>query len=322
MITKRNGVGKSITKIALGMLAIAFCSQQASAGSNTNKGANPNGKPFIELAGQIVEVEGSVSTLQDQVDSLVDRVDSIEARVGANEDAILALQTTNVLLEGQITANAADVVSLQGQVLVLEQDNADLQLQINNLGDADGNLQVAIDSNSTLITTLNQSIQELGVSLQDQIDNNLDLIGVMQAEIGQINASLAMKQMIVSGSCLPDQSIQQIQADGSVVCAANNGGGSTAVTELRVYNYNYCYGSNYCYAEAVCPAGSALTGGAAYGYGGVLQSYPYIWESDYLAYVNTNYPVEGYGRMWQASISDSYYQSNYVYAIALCLQFN
>ena len=74
------------------------------AGSTTNKGANPNGKPFIELGGQIIEVEGEVSSLQDQVDSLVGEVDSLEGRVTANEAAISSLQATSAGLQVQIDA--------------------------------------------------------------------------------------------------------------------------------------------------------------------------------------------------------------------------
>ena len=176
-----------------------------------------------------------------------------------------------------------------------------------------------------MITTLNQSIQDLGVSLQDQIDNNNDLIGVMQSEIGQINASLAMKQMIVSGSCFPDQSIQQIQADGSVVCTVNDGGGSPTVTELRVYQYRSCANSRSCGTYVSCPAGSALTGGTAYGFpgsGGSMLSYPYIWDTASIEYYDTYYPGSGYGRIWQAYLQSSSYRYNYIYAIAMCLQFN
>ena len=48
---------------------------------SAGKGTNPNGKPFVEIAGQIIEVEGEVSNLKDQMDSLVARVDTIEERV-------------------------------------------------------------------------------------------------------------------------------------------------------------------------------------------------------------------------------------------------
>lgn len=45
----------------------AASASTAWAASTTNKGANPNGKPFVEIQGQIVEVEGEISTLQDHV---------------------------------------------------------------------------------------------------------------------------------------------------------------------------------------------------------------------------------------------------------------
>lgn len=177
------------------------------AGSTTNKGANPNGKPFIELAGQIIEVEGEISTLQDQVDSLVDDVDDLAQRVTANEAAITSLQATNVDLQAQITANQDGIADLQSEVAILEADNSDLRIQINAFGDADGALQAAIDTNAAWITTLNQSITDLGVSLQNQIDNNVGLIAVMQDQIDNLNVVGAERTRIENGVCASGETI-------------------------------------------------------------------------------------------------------------------
>jgi len=185
------------------LMIVAILPGLVFAGSNKNKGANPNGKPFIELAGQIVEIEGEVSTLQDQVDSLVTDVNDLEGRIGANEDAIADLQAANADLQAQITANAGDIGALQSEVDQLEQYNADLEVQINALGDADGELQAAIDINSGMITTLNQTIADLGVSLQDQIDNNSDLILIMQDQINYLGNVAGERTRILDGVC-PD----------------------------------------------------------------------------------------------------------------------
>ena len=116
----------------------AALSSTAFAASSTNKGSNPNGKPFVEIQGQIVEVEGEIATLQDQVDSLVGRVATVEDRAIANAAAIITLEATSADLQLQIDANADDIMTLQGQVSTLEAANTDLQIQINALGDADG----------------------------------------------------------------------------------------------------------------------------------------------------------------------------------------
>ena len=194
---------KSAIAIALSATIGITTVGAAFAASTTNKGANPNGKPFVELQGQIIEVEGEVSTLQDQVDSLVDNVDDLQLRITANDDAIAALETTNADLQLQITANADDIASLEAQVMALENENADLQEQINDLGDADGSLQDQIDTNAGLITTLNQSISDISVSLQDQINNNNALIVIMQNQINNLNIVASHQTEIQNGVC-PD----------------------------------------------------------------------------------------------------------------------
>lgn len=176
---------------------------QAGMASSTNKGANPKGKPFVELEGLIIEVEGEVSTLQDQVDALVSDVDDLYGRIDANEDAINALQATNADLQAQINANADDVQSLAAQVSSLEAENADLEQQIADLGDADGNLQQQIDENEALITSLNISINDLETSLQDQIDHNAVLIQSIESQIDML-AVVADEQFRVENGVCPD----------------------------------------------------------------------------------------------------------------------
>jgi hypothetical protein len=225
------------------------------------KGSNPNGKPFIELQGQIIEVEGEVSTLQDQVDSLVGQVDSIEAKAQANSDAIAALQAQSADLQAQIDANADDILSLQLQVNGLEAENAALQAQIDELGDADGALQAQIDANFAMITTLNQTIADLGINLQDQIDNNTALIGVMQGEIDAIEELLALKQNIVDGYCPDGSAIREILSDGSVVCEQVGGGGPGTVAVTYTSKSGTALAGQFLHLNASCPSGYTAIGG-------------------------------------------------------------
>jgi hypothetical protein len=284
------------------------------------KGATPNGKPFIEIAGQIVEVEGQIASIQDQVDSLVARVDTIEERVGANENAVINLTTTNEELQALMDSYGLDVTVLKEKVQTLEEENIALK-ELVDYGDA--SQQTQIDANEAMITTLNLSIADLG-DLQSQIGNNLVLIHAMQDEIIAINTLLDLKQDVVDGVCPEGSFIREIHVNGSVSCELDNATSANPsnISEVRTFNfapseivvYN---GVNYngpAHAEATCPVGYSLTGGGFFNGPSTLnQSYPRYMSGT----VNLN-SVQG--RTWASRNSSTEY-STYTYVFAICIGF-
>lgn len=225
------------------------------------KGANPNGKPFVELQGQIIEVEGEVASLHDQMDSIVAKVETLEDRVGANEQAIADLTAASMTLQVQIDANADDITSLEADIAALQAQNDDLQAQIEaNSGNID-DLRGQIAYNQGLIAALQQSISDLGTSLQDQIDNNDLLIQSLQSEIVLIQGLLALKQALITQSCSEGYAIREVLEDGTVVCEDVSGSGAATLQTHLASAWESIHHGQCESVRARCPDGWTVTGG-------------------------------------------------------------
>jgi len=312
----RDNKNTNMSGVIAALIIATLIPALAIAGSNTNKGANPNGKPFVEIAGAIIEVEGELSSLSDQVDALVGRVETIEDAQAAMEGSIIDLEAENIVLQTQINANAADVDSIEAEISTLNTAIMTLELDIAELGDADGSLQAQIDAHEATVTTLALSIDTLEGNLQASINNNTALIVLMQQEINSIQSSLELYQLLVSGSCPADQAIREIGADGSVVCEVDDTGGSGTVTLYRVFTFTVTE-NGFATATATCPAGSLLTGGGFQGtFGGnkSLGAWPQV------VWGEPDSSTSG-SRAYVAEVRGSQYEGTLI-AQAICIQFN
>jgi peptidoglycan hydrolase CwlO-like protein len=267
-----------------------------------SSGANPKGKPFVELQGQIVEVQGEVSSLQDQIDALVGQVESIEDRVTASENAIATLETENTNLQAQLDAHGGSISAMQSEIDALEAQNASLQQQIDdNLGDIAA-CQAQIDENVATIESLNLAVGEIA-SLQAQIDNNNLLIQGLTGDVDTINGILTLKQDILDGQCPYGQSLREIQPDGSIACEYDNHGVS-GISVYWTYRSTYVHNGYYATLETYCGSGYTAVGGGF---------------DAYLMYVIENKP-SWYNNGWRVRVLNRSGFGNYMLTYVKCMR--
>jgi peptidoglycan hydrolase CwlO-like protein len=208
-------------------------------------GSNPKGKPFVAINDQIVEVKGSVSSLQEQIELLTGRVDTMEERLVADEAAVATVNAQIAAVQALVDNSLTNISDIQAEITLVQNDNANLNAQIAALAVNDpaiDALQAEVNANASMIATLEGSmlmVQEgtisLETSLQSQIDSNTGLISALQAEIETINENIALKQNLIDGVCPDGSAVQQINADGSLVCGEAGGGTSGQLETVYVW---------------------------------------------------------------------------------------
>ncbi len=272
------------TKSKLRTAAIATSLLLLSSGAvvqAAGNGSTPNGKPFVEIQGQIVEVQGTLMSLQEQIDAIVGNATSLEERLTLSENAILELQAENAALLAQINeltalalANGVDIAAMQVEIETLRGQITDLQAlagdhsaDILALEGRIADLQSQIAANAAGLFTL-----------QADVAANFDLIDGLQDQIDQINVTLAEKQDILDLACPVGWSLRVIDPDG-IACEFDNSGiagiarSIASVTGTVPGSYTYCterilgvcvwWQTDY-YEETVtahCQSGYSIVGG-------------------------------------------------------------
>lgn len=226
----------------------------------------------------------------------------MQGEIDAAAGAITTLQATTESLQKQIYSNDTDIATLGSSIVDLDADISGLQTQIDNLGDDDGSLQTQInelDAEKAAIAT----VLATETTLLEQIGHNDDLIEGLEGRIVALEASMKMKQNLVTEACDANEGIRAINDDGTVTCTtARPESTSPILQSYRTYVTHTVPANGDGHVYAYCAPGY-LAMSAAYNAGGFIVKEVYA-QSDY-AYVSAhNY---------------SSYTRN-VYTFAMCLR--
>jgi hypothetical protein len=204
--------------IQLLILGVVLFATNVMAGGN---GSSPNGKPFIEIAGQFVEVQNNVFDLEQAVADLTGRVESNEERIDVNEAAIANLNAENDLIGQQM----GDLVQ-QAAVNSAEVNN--VLIRIETISTELGYLRASVSTNAGQISNLETELGELSnylatnvaglLTLKSQVEDNMDVIFALQEQIDEVNEEIENNRIFLDASCDDGAVLSAVDSDGSFSC--------------------------------------------------------------------------------------------------------
>lgn len=285
-----------VRRVTLVVVAASLCSSLAIAASSSNKGANPNGKPFIELAGQIVEVQNDVSTLQQNYDLINQRISALETNLQGQIDAINGeianLHTADAAMQSSLTAAIADIQASGIQIDSMLMQLGSVNQQLVTLEASTGDNTAAIADLNTQKDAIEGQIAANAdgiISAMTAITENAQLIDMLQADVTALENS---KQNDVDMTCPTNQFVRTVNDDGSVLCGQANSVGvisyylvrgtvidldntQTSTYVCDFYWYGACLSGHYEYYTTIgsrwvhlsCPSGFTVSAGG-YSLGG------------------------------------------------------
>ena len=283
-------------------------------------GSNPKGKPFIEIAGQIVEVQNDIDTLEAAHQDLVDAVAALDldlqGQINAINAEIAALQAKDVDLQASLNTVIAALDAQGSTINTLLQDLSNVNTDIVTLSNSVGDNELAIANLEAQQGAILADIAALDANIVTAITgigDNLLLIEMLEFDIADLEAN---KQNDIDGTCPVGTSVTTVRDDGSLACAVTNSAG--IVISQRIFgpfldmdNFTivtfHCHPviGFFCIPEVHqnlqriskesflnCPSGFTVTGGG-YSLNGnanllVTASFPFDADTWFVSFVNTN----------------------------------
>ena len=271
-----------VALVLMGATAVAMSGIAQAAG----KGSAPNGKPFIEINGQISEVRGDIKDLQAQYAAISARVDALEgdfqAKINLLNSEVAALQAQNTLR----------IAEIQNLITIANQNGFDVALALSEIQRLEAEINALSADQAALRADLQEQIDVLRNNIAQNASGvqaaiataqaNSNLIGMLRADITSLQAQMAGKQNDIGNACPAGSFVYSVRNDGTLDCATASASSTPSfVTSFSptvdldnrtedectlevlgvclVWTTTYFYGDRFVYVY--CPAGYFMTGG-------------------------------------------------------------
>ncbi len=222
---------KRLIEIPIILAVSVALSSTAFAASTTNGGKTPNGKPFVEINGQIAEV---IADLDDHIadyDAIVARIDALELDFQGQIDAINAeiviMNAAAQVLRDDIAAtsdlatqNGVDIAGLSTRLGEIEGEIDTLQ---NDTGD-NASAIAALEAEDLAIRTEIAASADGLLATVDNLLTNYATADMLNVAVQDLQNQIDNKQDDITGTC-GSGAIRTVNDNGTVQCNYYNDAG-------------------------------------------------------------------------------------------------
>jgi hypothetical protein len=223
-------------------------------------GGSPNGKPFVEINGQITEIKMLQISIEERLTNYFSRIISLESATDVLGQNIADLENQNYELSQYMDNLNSGLMTLSGvadhinerissleEWLVLQQgDVATLEAQLNDYYQ----LQILIQ----------QELSVVLVELSDRISENQEVLSTLEFGLAEMQEALKFKQDIIAGVCPEGEVVYGIGSDSSLACAS--AASSSEISYVTVYQVNtHTYQRYSEWISMKCPENTIIVSG-------------------------------------------------------------
>ena len=221
-------------------------------------GGSPNGKPFVEINGQLQEIRAVQLSTEARLDALFERIGSLEAAVDSIDQSILLLAQQNSEISNLLSYLESEVMSVEDVAAKIVENIETLTQSINSQQGDISALESQLGDYENLLSIMQLDTDGVIEQLSLRIENNEDMLRILEMELTNVVDAVKLKQDIISGICPEGEAVYAVGADGSLSCIKTGSSDFAYVTVLKMSGTSYSFNR---YINVDCPENTTIISG-------------------------------------------------------------